>query len=166
MAPQAFFRIGYFVAERVAEPLSIGIQGIARQSGTFRSACIKIARSFENTEIAKESRHLKSGEKLEREMLTPEEAVERGAEILGEGILWGAGLAVVVHQFWQDEDDDSTLREEAEERHKATEAALHTEIKATEARLMARIDTLEARVLSSSMKFQPLPPKSYLNYLW
>lgn len=159
MPPQAFFRIGYFVAERIAEPLSEGIQSVARQNETFRRTCIALARSFESTEIARESREFqKSGEALKRELMTPEQAVQRGSEILGEGILWGAGLAIVIHQFWQDEDDDETLRIEAEARHKATEASLKAQIEESEARLAAQLQALENRLLSSSSHLHP-PPK-------
>jgi len=155
MPPQAFFRIGYFVAERIAEPLSVGIQSVARQNETFRRTCIALARSFESTEIARESREFKSGEVLKRVLMTPEQAVQRGSEILGEGILWGAGLAIVIHQFWQDEDDDETLRIEAEARHKATETSLKAQIEESEARLAAQLQALENRLLSSSSNAQP-----------
>ena len=49
--------------------------GIAIRAPTFQRGCIKLARSFENSEIAKNNRFLKPGEIAAEATLTEEQAV-------------------------------------------------------------------------------------------
>lgn len=101
-----------------------------------------MARWFEQSDKARRNRFLKLGEIDEVPRLTDEEAVLRGAELLGEAFVWTVGLTVVLHQFSIEQDDKKEELEEKEKRRVRKELALHQ----TELRILERIGSLEARL--------------------
>jgi hypothetical protein len=91
-------KLAYFAIERVTEPVSTFIGTIAERSPGFQAGCRSLARRVGNAGLYPDYTH--AG-------LTDEQAAKAGAEILGEGVVWSVGLAVLAHQ---------TLLETTEER--------------------------------------------------
>ena len=151
----AMFRVAYFAFERLQEPLSRSIEVLARQSPTFNRGCASLARSFERWRISSLNRDLAVGEKRVLEAhLTQEEAVHKGAALLGESILWITGSAVVLHQYLKEKEDEDEVAAAEQERLDQQEARIYAAIAASEARLAARLVAFEARLA------QRAPPPS------
>jgi hypothetical protein len=141
------FRVAYFVFDRLQEPLSRTIEALARQSPTFNRGCAALARSFEKSRVSSVNRDLAEGEKrLLETHLTQEEAMHKGAALLGESILWVTGSAVVLHQYLREKEDADEAGTAEQERLDQQEVRIHAAISASEARLAARLSALEARL--------------------
>jgi hypothetical protein len=145
----ALLRIGYFILDRIAEPVSQSIEVVARQSPAFRSKCVSLARYYENSEIARNSRFLKPSE-VTTERLSEEQAVHRGAEILGEGVLWTIGLSVLLHQYYKDQVDEKDELAAKEARRIDKEELFRLTVISSERKIIERIDALEARIDAQS----------------
>lgn len=142
-----FMRVGYFVLERIAEPVADLSVRLAHRSPTFRQGCTAIARSaerFERGALARRNRRsLNPLELVTVTDLTDEQAASRGAEIVGEGTVWALGLAVVLHQYLQDEDtsiEAARVQAACQEQH---ETAVRAALDASELRVLERIASLE-----------------------
>lgn len=145
----AIFRVAYFAFDRLQEPLSRSIEVLARQSPTFNRGCATLARNFEKWRVSSLNRDLAVGEKrLLEARLTQEEAVHKGAALLGESILWITGSAVVLHQYLREKEDENEVAAAEQERLDQKEARIYAAIYASEARITARISNLEARLLA------------------
>jgi hypothetical protein len=145
----AIFRVAYFAFDRLQEPLSRSIEVLARQSPTFNRGCATLARNFEKWRVSSLNRDLAVGEKrLLEARLTQEEAVHKGAALLGESILWITGSAVVLHQYLREKEDENEVAAAEQERLDQQEARIYAAIYASEARITARISNLEARLLA------------------
>ena len=114
----AIFRVAYFAFDRLQEPLSRSIEVLARQSPTFNRGCATLARNFEKWRVSSLNRDLAVGEKrLLEARLTQEEAVHKGAALLGESILWITGSAVVLHQYLREKEDENEVAAAEQERN-------------------------------------------------
>ena len=83
---------------------------------------------------------------MQEPSLTQAEAVHRGAELLSESFLWATGLAVVVHQYYREREED--LEDEARklERRAQKIEALKGVVLESELRLSTKITALEEQV--------------------
>lgn len=146
----AMFRVAYFVFDRLQEPLSRTIEALARQSPTFNRGCAALARSFEKSRVSSVNRDLAEGEKrLSETHLTQEEAMHKGAALLGESILWITGSAVVLHQYLREKEDEDEAGVAEQERLDQQETRIRVAISASEARLTAQLSAFEARLAQS-----------------
>mmetsp|Transcript_18134 Transcript_18134/g.46437 ORF Transcript_18134/g.46437 Transcript_18134/m.46437 type:complete len:160 (+) Transcript_18134:35-514(+) len=98
-------KLVYFAIERVTEPVSTFIGTIAERSPVFQAGCRRLARHVDK--VAARANIDSTAGAYTHAGLTDEQAAKAGAEILGEGVVWGVGLAVLAHQ---------TLLESSEER--------------------------------------------------
>jgi hypothetical protein len=142
----AMFKLGYFVLERVAEPLSRSIEALARQSPLFRRGCVSLARGFERRQAERHNRFLKPGEALQKDELSDEQAIQKGAELLGEGILWVSGISIVLHQTYNEEKEEDEKVVAHDVKRKASEVTIIESVLSAEKRIMDRIDHLNRRL--------------------
>lgn len=142
----ALFKLGYFVLERVAEPLSRSIEAIASRSPTFRKGCVSLARGFERRQADRYNRFLKPGEKLHKDELSDEQAIKRGAELLGEGMLWLTGISILLHQNYDEERQGDEQAVIDDMKRKQSELIIKEHVTSSEMRIMARIEALNRRI--------------------
>jgi uncharacterized protein YigA (DUF484 family) len=122
-------KVAYFVVERAAEPLSLRIEQAAESSPRFRDLCSKIATWVHTIDERKQQRRVAHQQRLAEqhglhavpgrasampadefevpEPLSEKEAVEKGADLLGEGVVISIGFAILLHQWVQDARDDA-----------------------------------------------------------
>jgi len=146
MSFRAVFKLGYFVLERVAEPLSRSVEQVAQRSPVFRSGCVWLANYIESSEAARRNRFLVPGKQKVTRVLTEEAAVTKGSELVGEAILWGVGIAVVVHQQLREDDDGAEEKAEAAAMEVERAADLRRVVAESEGRVLARINDFEAKL--------------------
>jgi hypothetical protein len=146
MSFRAVFKLGYFVLERVAEPLSRSVESVAARSPAFRRGCVWLANYFESSEAARRNRFLVGKHRQAVPVLTEEAAVAKGSELVGEGMLWGVGIAVVLHQHFKEEDTEAEDAAAVAEGEARAATDLRAVVAASEGRLLARLDALEARL--------------------
>ena len=158
-------KVGYFIIERVAEPVSNVIEQVAIRSTTFRGMCTRLSRSLNATEQRRLNRFAGFGTpKVIETPMTEEEATRKGAEYLGEGVVWTIGLGVLWHELSRDEADSQEKEKEkvvrrAEKDQKFNELILNNKramedatrmAKESERRVMIRVDELEERLTELS----------------
>lgn len=153
-------KLVYFFVERAAEPVSQRLENAAQASPAFRAVCRRVATSFEHIEHQKAIRRL-AFEQRAAELhgvhaepgraqgipadeiespptLTESEAVQKGAELLGEFFVLGVGLGLLIHQQMRDRADEA----ENEAKVEKNESKIKT-LEATNAGLQKRIESLE-----------------------
>jgi hypothetical protein len=142
-----FFRVGYFVIERIAEPVSGLVIRVANRSPTFQRGCAALARAVDDAETDRKNRWL-TPEMTPAVVhaFTEEQAVNRGAEILGEAAVWTVGLGLVLHQYVREEEAAQIEQQE----RRAHEAATRDAIDASERRILDRIAALEQELAQRS----------------
>lgn len=106
-------KLGYFVVERATEPLSGRFQQYAARSPAFRASCFRFATFLHEIEYNKALRQHRrheeeavnsSGSPPKELPALPEPLSERNAtkaacDVLGEGFVWGVGLALLLHEM-------------------------------------------------------------------
>ena len=121
-------KLVYFFVERAAEPVSQRLENAAQASPAFRAVCRRVATSFEHIEHQKAIRRL-AFEQRAAELhgvhaepgraqgipadeiespptLTESEAVQKGAELLGEFFVLGVDR-LLIHQQMRDRADEA-----------------------------------------------------------
>jgi hypothetical protein len=85
-------KVTYIAIDKIAEPISFSFGAVAARSPAFQSSCRQLARAIGNM----------SSRGAPPPLMTDAEAAKAGAQILGEGVLWGVGLAVLAHESFID----------------------------------------------------------------
>ena len=131
-------RVLHFVVEKAAEPVASAIQRVASGSSSFRGATVRLARTLDARDVRRH-KTLFGGEQLVSTPLTEEEAVKKGADILGECVVWGVGLSVLLHQTNQEREAAEAEKLLKEKRREEKRRALLE----LEKRLVDRLSRLE-----------------------
>ena len=150
-------KIGYFIIERAAEPVSNVIEQYAAQSPRFTAACVRVANFQARQEYNRDVRRLAQEQRVSE--ISPEpgrghwvpaddlmpppelserEATQKGAEVLGEAIVLSVGLGLLLFQNASDRRDEAE-QEESIERNEARIG----EMARTLAKLEGRLTALE-----------------------
>jgi hypothetical protein len=129
-------KVAHFFIERLAEPISHRLETYAAGRATFRSACFQLATWHSRMEYEKlarrqaweQSRQTSMAARARREESPPpeldeKEATQLGCELLGEGFVWGVGLALLAHDIIRDRNDE-VANEKKVEQNEARIAAL------------------------------------------
>lgn len=146
-------KLGYFVVERLAEPVSARLEQYASRSAAFRAGCLRFASWQHQLEYSKalrrharEARASASAALLSDrlpdaaaadlpalpEPLSEKEATQQACEVLGEGFLWSVGLGLLLHESL------------AEREHELAQEAQIEKLVATQRALAQRVELMEA----------------------
>ncbi len=109
----------YFFVDRVAEPLSNRLVKVAKGSPGFRAVCTGLA-NWHNSAEHNAAQRRSAARRDETDGPEPEgaqataapklserEATELGCDLLGEGIVWTIGLAVLYHEMRRDWENET-----------------------------------------------------------
>ena len=117
------FKVGLFVIEKIAEPVSNVVERIAMRSPTFQEICVEASKRVSRQ--ANKRRSVTGMDPLP--VLDRDQAVHAGSEILGEAIVWTVGFGLLYVSYREDEaaeQEQDRRAEENKQRIHALEAQL------------------------------------------
>lgn len=135
-------QVAYYLSGKIAQPVSAALSKVAAGSSRFTRVCVALARAID----AREQRTRLGGLFTEAVPLSEEQAVKRGSELLGEALVVGIGLGVLVHQVQRSDQLARITQEQQQEQELATQAAFRAHVTAMEQRILSRLDAIEKRL--------------------
>ena len=135
-------QVGYYLSGKIAQPVSAALSQVAAGSSRFTRVCVTLARAID----AREQRTRLGGLFTEAVPLSEEQAVKRGSELLGEALVVGIGLGVLVHQVQRSDQLARIAQEQQQQQELETQAAFRAHVTAMEQRILARLEAIEKRL--------------------
>lgn len=159
VAPGAFplIKLGAMAVRQIAKPLANIIKNRARASPFFRDyVCMPPAQLYHWMDVNVKMRMLNLGKPREVRKLDQNAAIDLGADLLGEIVVYGVGVITVVSEYVRQSNNSAIAKAELEAKWNDIESR----IAALEAQASNKSGGLKKWLVSPKNESKPIVPES------
>ncbi|XP_053399330.1 optic atrophy 3 protein homolog [Mercenaria mercenaria] len=158
--PLPLIKLGVLFVKQMSKPLANAVKRSARASPTFKKICMKPAELYHSYEINIKMRILGLGKPTQKQALSPDKAVELGAEMIGEITLYTFLVGILYAEYSYSARNSEREKDEKKQYLMSLERHV-TELELNSARVEAELRELQRKVGELDSKSYSLMEKVY-----